>query len=321
MSKSFDVNTVSVQMTVSPTTITTVLDPKSYDKGYDAGHTSGEQKGYTEGHEAGRQQGDYEGYTRGLNEGETTGYENGFREGEQKGYTQGHEAGYTSGVQTGYTEGHEAGYADGDLAFFNMFTMNNTRTNYRYGFRFADFSNYAFPKTVKPVDVVGIFSEYKGTKLPKNIDFSSVVVSNNVYRECFHSATELQEVDFSSAPAPNSYSYTFYYCTSLKSLIINSKETTDFSYWLTQCSALEDITINGTIGKNIGFADCSSLNNKSIRNIINALSATTSGRTITLKKTAVQKAFETSSGANDGNTSEEWLTLVASKSNWTITLA
>jgi hypothetical protein len=33
---------------------------------------------------------------------------------------------------------------------------------------------------------------------------------------------------------------------------------------------------------------------------------------------AVNKAFETSEGANDGKTSTEWETLIGTKTNWTI---
>ena len=51
------------------------------------------------------------------------------------------------------------------------------------------------------------------------------------------------------------------------------------------------------------------------------LTDTASGKTITFSKTAVNKAFETSAGANDGSTSAEWLALVGTKPNWTISLA
>lgn len=86
------------------------------------------------------------------------------------------------------------------------------------------------------------------------------------------------------------------------------------------CVALKNITIRGKIGCTISFAH-SPLLKASIKSIMDALLSTASSKTLTLKLTAVKKAFETSNGANDGNTSEEWLALVASKSNWTITLS
>jgi hypothetical protein len=52
------------------------------------------------------------------------------------------------------------------------------------------------------------------------------------------------------------------------------------------------------------------LSKASIESIINALSSTTSGLTVTISKTAKEAAF----------TSAEWSALIATKSNWTISL-
>lgn len=54
---------------------------------------------------------------------------------------------------------------------------------------------------------------------------------------------------------------------------------------------------------------------------VNALSNATSGLSVGFGLNNVNKAFETSEGANDGSTSEEWLNLVATKPNWTIRLS
>jgi hypothetical protein len=55
--------------------------------------------------------------------------------------------------------------------------------------------------------------------------------------------------------------------------------------------------------------------------IINGLNSEVTGQTLTLKRDAVKKAFETSEGANDGDESAEWLALKDTKQNWTITLS
>jgi hypothetical protein len=52
------------------------------------------------------------------------------------------------------------------------------------------------------------------------------------------------------------------------------------------------------------------LSKASIESIINALSSTTSGLTVTISKTAKEAVF----------TTEEWATLIATKPNWTISL-
>ena len=86
--------------------------------------------------------------------------------------------------------------------------------------------------------------------------------------------------------------------------------------------ALENVTMEGQITKSgLNMKSCTKLSKASIENIIGCLSTDSTGQSITLSQTAVKKAFETSAGANDGNTSTEWTTLANSRSNWTISLA
>lgn len=63
------------------------------------------------------------------------------------------------------------------------------------------------------------------------------------------------------------------------------------------------------------------LSKDSIISIVNALSTTATGKTVTLSKTAVNNAFATTEGGTDGSTSEEWLALVGTKPNWTFVYA
>lgn len=78
---------------------------------------------------------------------------------------------------------------------------------------------------------------------------------------------------------------------------------------------LEHIVFSGEIGKSISFAQSTLLDKESIQSIISCLSSNTSGTTLTLSKTAVNNAFE------GGSTGTEWLNLVATKPNWTISLS
>ena len=85
--------------------------------------------------------------------------------------------------------------------------------------------------------------------------------------------------------------------------------------------ALEDLTVTGVIGGDGFNVQWSTLLSKaSITSIINALSSTTTGLTVTLSLAAVNTAFETSTGANNGSASTAWTTLIATKTNWTISL-
>lgn len=59
---------------------------------------------------------------------------------------------------------------------------------------------------------------------------------------------------------------------------------------------------------------------ESLASVISALSSTTTGLAVTLRLAAVNTAFETTAGAADGSTSDEWTALIATKPNWTINL-
>jgi hypothetical protein len=88
-----------------------------------------------------------------------------------------------------------------------------------------------------------------------------------------------------------------------------------------KCYELENLTIEGTIGQNgLNLQWSTKLSKASWISIINAISATATGKSITGSLESVQRAFETSAGAMDGDASAEWLNLIASKSNWTINL-
>ncbi len=104
----------------------------------------------------------------------------------------------------------------------------------------------------------------------------------------------------------------------VRKLIVNENTSMDTTF--TDCSALENLTIEGAIGKNANFQWCP-LTKASILSVYNALSTTATGVTCTFKTSAVNTAFETAPGAADGSTSAEWTALVDSKQNWTFALS
>ena len=87
----------------------------------------------------------------------------------------------------------------------------------------------------------------------------------------------------------------------------------------TQCYNLKNIAFEGKANFDVNFKD-SPLSKASITSVINTLYEGSTGKTLTLKLSAVNTAFETSSGAGDGSTSAEFAALVATKTNWTITM-
>ena len=75
------------------------------------------------------------------------------------------------------------------------------------------------------------------------------------------------------------------------------------------CGRLANLKITGTVGTTLNL-QYSPLSKASIESVINALSDTVEGKTLTLKATAKTAAF----------TDDEWAALIGTKPNWTISL-
>ena len=105
----------------------------------------------------------------------------------------------------------------------------------------------------------------------------------------------------------------------LLKLILKEDGSQSFSSTFSKCDELENIVIEGVIGKN-GFnvSACTKLSGASIVSIIEALSDTTSGLTVTLSQTAVDNmAFPI---VGNKGTYNSWTDLEQSRTNWTISL-
>lgn len=208
----------------------------------------------------------------------------------------GEDYGYASGKTEGYNEGYQAYYN----WFWDTFQYNDTEVNY-----------------------VSRFRRWTATALynPKYNFKHSLSVSESAqdtFRDAFFTDLKVDNI-FSDVSV---LAYTCYQCTKLiNARTFHITEKTSYTSPFYGCTELKEIRFNGTIGKNgLSFSSCTKLSKDSHISTIEHLSATTSGLKVTFSKTAVNKAFETSSGAADGSTSTEWTTLVATKSNWTIAL-
>lgn len=140
--------------------------------------------------------------------------------------------------------------------------------------------------------------------------------------------TRLPTIDLSNATDTG---YCIYYCKKLTKIekVIFSKNTTIAGTLLYANDALEECIFEGEIAKSgLNIKGSKKLNKESITSLINCLSSSTSGRSVTISKTAVKNAFPTSVDAegniieeNTDGTLTEWGELIATKSNWTISLA
>lgn len=175
---------------------------------------------------------------------------------------------------------------------------------------------YMFSRTAIVGDTVELFGRYGFS-----VDFSQCTYIDNLFNNA-SGITRLGVLDFSGANA--SANNVFINATALKTIdkLIVGENTKAYTNWFNGASALEDLTIEGVIDKN-GFSVQWSpkLSRASLESILFALSSTTTGLTVTFSRAAVNKAFETAEGANDGAGSMDWEIWTWEKPNWTITLA
>lgn len=114
--------------------------------------------------------------------------------------------------------------------------------------------------------------------------------------------------------------YVFYNCKALESLVIGAKVSSVQVNTFYGCTGLVNVEVKGTIASNIAFTQSTLLSYDSITSIIEHLSDTATGKTLTFSKTAVDNAFKTDINP-EGSTTRDWAMLVSTKSNWTIKLS
>ena len=241
--------------------------------------------------------------------------------------------GYSDGEMTGYEEGFDEGVSEGRLfgieegtqaehdRFWEAYQENGNRTDYGCAFAGLGWNDETFkPKyDIRPVINGGathIFRKAKIKNLSELLEERGVVLDLSQcvgdVSEPFSNCTSLTHVPTIDLSSASKLTHGFSYSTALVSiekLIVHEGLT--YGYPVQGCTALVDLIVEGVIGQN-GFSVQQSpkLSKTSIESIINALSTTTSGLSITLSKTAINAAF----------TDEEWATLANTRSNWTINL-
>ena len=223
--------------------------------------------------------------------GYVAGNNDGFATGEEMGYSRGYDEGQTIGYVNGYSMGSEAGKKAEYDAFWDVLQNygNEDGANYYYKFSYTGWNDDNFNPKYPLICATGttqgkaLFygnANITDTKVP-------IIVKGSSAQSMFVNASNLVTIRE-----------------------LNVHKNVAFSSTFVGCVALRNITFSGTIGKDIDFKDSKLLTKASIESIINALSADTSGLTLTLSKTAVNNAF----------TAEEWDALEATRTNWTISL-
>jgi hypothetical protein len=270
-------------------------------------------------------------------------YDSGFAAGEAQGgkgaYDEGYNIGYNNGLSEGYdygwSEGYDDGYDGGEQAEYDRFwdaVHDSIRT---YGYVNV-FSGAAWTKDT-----------WRPTKSLLNIDYPYMMFRNSRIEVDLPAYLDELGIEITFAPA-QPMQYTFYgtrftrlgvfdfrncqYLTqccydnpnlvTIDKVICDNK--TKFDNCFGYCPVLENITFEGELATNgLNLQWSTKLSKASITSVINVLSDSTSGLTVTLSKAAVDREFgyyENGELLLPGSEDEPWSILVATKPNWTISL-
>lgn len=235
---------------------------------------------------------------------------------------------YEAGVAEGKVQGRKEQYDEfwdalqqnGNLTYYKQsfsgygWNVNNFYPKYDIvmGTAFATFQEFNMGNSSTPLNLRERLEEC-GVKL---IVTTTGQMGSTFYNAC---VSEIPELDISTISSLNTTFGNCWYLHTLALKIADSGKTLIQSSAFTGCSALVNFKFTGgVVAQNgLNLSSSTKLSKASIENIIEHLSTTTSGLSVTLSKTAVNTAFNTT----DPSTCEEWLALRNTRFNWTISLA
>lgn len=225
-------------------------------------------------------------------------------------------ADYAEKVAEVYEAGKKAEYD----AFWDSYQKNGKRTHYAFAFSGQGWNQSNF-KPKYDLVVVGdgrymfAYGALVGLDLTEHLESIGITLDtsqctnfNNMFN--YGSPKRVPTLDTTSANTLQQISYQSSVVTFDKIILRNDGSQT-FNNPFVATSGIVNLNLEGVIGQNgFNIKDCKKLSKASIESIINALSTTTSGLTVTLSQEAVNNAF----------TAEEWAALIATRTNWTISL-
>ena len=233
-------------------------------------------------------------------------------------------------------EVYEKGKKDEYDKFWDEYQNYGKRTNYGYAFRGYGFNNQNFyPKyDIRPVSyATQLFYAWsnitdislRNINLKERLEECGVVLDLSKATDvtsafAYFFSSELPTIDLTSVNTSCSMVFADNGGELKKIEKLVLAETTPFANnWFRGCSGLISLTVEGTIGQNnFNVSPCTKLSGASIVSIIEALSDTTSGLTVTLSQTAVDNmAFPI---VGNKGTYNSWTDLEQSRTNWTISL-
>ena len=229
---------------------------------------------------------------------------------------------------------YEAGKKSEYDRFWDAYQQNGKRTSYAYAFAGYGWSleNFKPKYDMKPTvgakymfatmpNMEGIDLEQLFEDLGVSLDTSAITsVDGFDYFIQYASPSVIPTISTVSTTKIRNMFFHASKLVTIRKLILRDDGSQEFTTPFPNCKNLENLVIEGTIGqKGFDISGSPKLSKASITSIINALSSTTRGLSISLSKEAVNTAF----GINVDDTTtypsgSEYYTLRHSKDNWTI---
>lgn len=243
------------------------------------------------------------------------------------GYMHGSNAGYVQGEQNGYDFGFDEGKKAEYDRFWDAFQDNGNRIVYQHAFAGYGWTpqNLKPKYKIAPIDTTatsqyGTNMFYRGyqqgsygtrfdfSQIQDMFDFSKLQRATGMFDSCGFTNVYC---DFSNV-VDASYVFASQWGGGVDKVAVKVTEkmttwTNAFLYnrFLTDFELVE----GSVLVADTNLSSCP-LTKASITSVINALSTSTTGKTVTINKAAKEAAF----------TADEWAELIATKTNWTISL-
>lgn len=220
-----------------------------------------------------------------------------------------------------YEAGIDVGKKSEYDAFWDALQKNGTASNYEYAFGSRVWTDKMFKPKYNITLAAGytatdMFARSNITNVKQRLIEAGVVLDTSActyFTRMFYNAktTEIPTIDISNAKGTQ----TLFASASIVSIdkVIISETTKINVDMFSGATKLKDIVFDGVIGSNLDMSQCTNLSKASITSIMNALSTTATGKTLTLSQDAVEVAFIP-------DDVDEWAALVNARSNWTITM-
>lgn len=202
---------------------------------------------------------------------------------------------YMEGVASGWEGGIEQGKLAAVDEFWDEYQQNGNRRNYANAFEGAFWTDERFKPQYEMAVVDNANYMFRTTGI-KDLSKLNITSCQGAWAMC-REASDLTTFGNLSVAHGDNYSFganlsqAFYGCGNLTKIGVLTVATgTMFDSTFTQCKKLTEVTFKGIISTNLNIGS-SPLNKASIESIIKCLSATVTGKTLTLNKSAVNAAF------------------------------